>query len=102
MSRYGLQMPQFLKPGQFTLSIQDGVPTIALLGATMSNTSGWSFLNRATLLVVDGPGEEGFLLRRMDSPDADLAPEGWDEAVASTGSVRLLASGVPITAQVIE
>lgn len=102
MSRYGLQMPEFLKPDQFTLSIDDGMPTIALHGATVSNTSGWSFLNRATLLVVDGPGEEGFLLRRMDSPDADLAPRRWDEAVASTGSVRLLASGVRITAHVIE
>lgn len=102
MSRYGLQMPDFLKPDQFTLSIEDGVPTIALHGATVSNTSGWSFLNRATLLVIDGPGEEGFLMPRMDRPDTDLAPEHWDEAVASTGSVRLLASGVPITAQVIE
>jgi hypothetical protein len=102
MSRYGSQMPEFLKPDRFTLSLDDGIPTITLHGATASNTNGWSFLNRATLLVVDGPGEEGFLLRRMDSPGADLAPEGWDEAVASTGSVRLLASGVRITAHVIE
>jgi hypothetical protein len=94
-------MPQFLKPDQFTLSIDDGMPTIALHGATLSSTEGWSFLNRATLLVADGPGEEGFLLPRMASPDEDLAPERWDEAVASTGSVRLLASGARVIAPVI-
>jgi len=101
MSRYGLQMPEFLEPDRFTLSLDGGMPTITLHGTTVSNTSGWSFLNRATLLVLDGPGDEGFLLRRMESADADLTPERWDEAVASTGSVRLLASGVRITADVI-
>ncbi len=69
-------MPDFLKPDQFILGIEDGVPTIALHGATVSNTSGWSFLDRATLLVIDGPGEEGFLLPRMGRPNTDLAPEG--------------------------
>jgi len=101
-SRYFLEMPQFLTPDQFTLSIDDGAPTIALHGATVSNTEGWSFLNRATLLVADGPGEEGFLLPRMAGPDVDLAPELWDETVASAGSVRLLAAGTQIMARVME
>lgn len=101
MARYVLVMPQFLAPEQFTLSIADGAPTITLRGVTVSNTEGWSFLNRVTLLVVDGPGEEGFLLPRLTSPDSDLAPEGWDAAVATTGSVGVLVSGARVLATVI-
>lgn len=95
-------MPQFLKPDQFTMSIADGTPTIAMHEATVTSSEGWSFLNRATLLVADGPGEEGFLMPRMTGSGEDLAPERWDEAVASTRSVRLLTSGALITASVIE
>ena len=83
------------------MSIANGVPTITLHQATVSSTEGWSFLNRATLLVADGPGDEGFLVRRVTSSGEDLAPEGWDESVTSSGSVRLLASGSRITASVI-
>jgi hypothetical protein len=94
-------MPQSLAPEQFTLSIADGAPTITLRGVTVSNADGWSFLNRVTLLVVDGPGEEGFLLPRLTSPDGDLAPEGWDAAVASTGSVEVRVPGARVLATVI-
>ncbi len=59
-------MPQYVDPDQATLSIEEGEPTIALRDVEVSSTEGWSFLNRATLLVVDGPGDEGFLLRRLD------------------------------------
>ena len=48
-------MPQYLKPHQFTLSLDDGTPTIALQEVPGLSTEGWSFLNRATLLVADGP-----------------------------------------------
>lgn len=94
-------MPQFLAPEQFTLSIANGAPTITLRGVTVPNTDGWSFLNRPTLLVVDGPGEEGFLLPRLTSNDGDLAPQGWDAAVASAGSVGILVSGARVLATVI-
>ena len=94
-------MPQHLKPDQFTLSLDDGTPTIALHDVTVLSAEGWSFLNRATLLVADGPGDEGFLLSRV-GPDGDAAPAGWDDAVASTGSVRLLISGAVVVAPVIE
>jgi hypothetical protein len=99
--RYVFVMPQFLAPEQFTLSIANGAPTITLRGVTVSNTDGWSFLNRTTLLVVDGPGEEGFLLPRLTSSDGDLAPQGWDAAVASAGSVGILVSGARVLATVI-
>lgn len=95
-------MPEFLTPEQFTMSIADGAPTITLQGVTVSTTDGWSILNRATLLVVDGPGAEGFLLPRQTGPDGDLAPEGWDAAVASAQSVRVLVSGARFAATVIE
>lgn len=92
MTRYVHVMPQFLTPEQFTLSIADGAPTITLHGVTVSATHDWVLLNRATLFVIDGPGEEGFLLPRMTNHDGDLAPEGWDATVASTGSVEVLVS----------
>jgi hypothetical protein len=95
-------MPQLLTPEQFTMSIADGTPTITLQGVAISTTDGWSILNRATLLVVDGPGEEGFLLPRRTSPDGDLAPEGWDAAVASARSVQVLVSGARVAATVID
>ena len=102
MRRYSHVMPQFLKPEQFTLSIADGAPAITLHGVTVSNIDGWSILNRATLLVVDGPEDEGFLLPRMTSPDVDLAPKGWDSAVSSAKSVGVLVAGTRIVATVIK
>lgn len=95
-------MPEFLKPEQFMLSIEDGAPIITLHDVTVSAVDGWSILNRATLLVVDGPEDEGFLLQRMTNPDVDVAPEGWDSAVASAGSVGVLVSGSRLAATVIE
>lgn len=95
-------MPQLVPPEQFTMDLADGTPTITLPGLTVTTTDGWSILNRATLIVVDGPGEEGFLLPRRTGPAGDLAPEGWDDAVAAAGSVHVLASGARVTAIVIE
>jgi hypothetical protein len=95
-------MPQFLRPEQFTLSLEGGTPIIHLDGMTVSSSHGWSVLSRATLLVVDGPGDEGFLLGRMTSPGADLAPEGWDAAVSSAGFVEVSVAGVRFAAAVVE
>ena len=100
--RYSHDMPESLKPEQFTLSMEDGAPLITLHGVTVSNVDGWSVLNRTTLLVVDGPEDEGFLLPRMTSPDVDLAPKGWDAAVSSAKLVGVLVSGTRIAATVIE
>ena len=86
--RYVHVLPQFLKSSEFKLSLTKGAPTITLHGVSLSRTDGWSLLNRATLLVVDGPDDEGFLLPRMTSPDSDMSPEGWDEAGRSRGIGR--------------
>ena len=53
-------MPQLLTPEQFTMDIADGAPTITVQGVTVSTTDGWSILNRATLIVVDGPARRAF------------------------------------------
>jgi hypothetical protein len=97
-----LRMPQLLTPDRFTLLIERGAPVITLHGVSVSAGDGWSFLNRATLLVVDGPGDEGFLLPRMITEGDDLAPEGWDTAVAGTGSVTIVGPGARFTVKVIE
>ena len=97
-----LRMPQLLTPDRFTLLIERGSPVITLEGVSVSAGDGWSFLNRATVLVVDGPGDEGFLLPRMVNEGGDLAPEGWDAAVAGAGSVTIVGSGARFAAKVIE
>lgn len=65
----------------------------------------WSLLNRATLLVVDGPGDAGFLLPRI-GPAGDLAPVGWDPAVEHAAGAHVVfgdEAGAPATfAQAIE
>jgi hypothetical protein len=67
----------------------DGSAAVRLSGFTIKNRVGWSVLPRLTLVVVDGPGDEGFLLRRMDRTGADHAPPGWDDAVDRHGGVWL-------------
>jgi hypothetical protein len=39
----------------------------------------WSMLSRVTMLVIDGPGEAGLLMRL--GPEGDVTPAGWDNAV---------------------
>lgn len=100
--RYVPVVPQFLEPDQFSLCVVAGVPQISLDGVTISATDGWSLLNRATLIVVDGPGDEGFLLPRHTGPDGDHAPEGWDAAVAAQGSVEVYLADAQVSAKVLE
>ncbi|EAP97823.1 hypothetical protein JNB_12703 [Janibacter sp. HTCC2649] len=95
-------MPQFVEPDSVSLNLNEGEPTITLSDVEISSAEGWSFLNRATLLVVDGPDDEGFLLRRLTEQGGDIAPAGWDEAVKAHGSVTVLASGTRIVATALE
>jgi hypothetical protein len=75
-------MPTALPPEAIRFEVRDGVPvlTLAVDPPTDLTPDGWSVLNRLTLFLVDGPGDAGFLLPRL-SPEGDLAPTGWDEAV---------------------
>jgi hypothetical protein len=82
-------MVSFVPPEQCSFSVDDGDAVIRLAGVTVSATQGWSLLNRATLVVVDGPGDEGFLVRRASPDGSDSAPDGWDSSVAAGGGAWL-------------
>jgi len=75
-------MPEFLPPEAAGFEVRDGVPVIVLAVELPERVveGEWSVLRRMTMLVVDGPGESGFLLPRL-GPDGDVVPDGWDEAV---------------------
>jgi hypothetical protein len=62
--------------------LRDGAPVIRLAVdvPTEAVAGPWSLLNRLTLIVVDGPGDVGFLLSRADA-GGDVTPPGWDDAV---------------------
>ena len=93
-------MPSYVDPQCVVFTLVEGVPTLTLTGVEVTRTEGWSLLNRATLVVVDGPDDEGFLVRRLGADGADLAPHGWDDAVAARGSVDVAASAVRLVAVV--
>jgi hypothetical protein len=82
-------MVSFVPPEQCSFSLEDGDAVITLTGVTVSATDGWSLLNRATLVVVDGPGDEGFLVRRLSPDGTDHAPAGWDSSVDAGGGAWL-------------
>lgn len=75
-------MPEFLPPTSASFALHDGTPSIHLdLEAPEGAAGGpWGLLSRATLCVIDGPGDLGYLLPRM-AAGPDPAPPGWDEAV---------------------
>ena len=94
-------VPEFLTSDRFVLELVDGHPTVTLRDAHVSSSEGWSFLNRLTVLVIDGPGEEGFLLPRHVDTGGDPAPAGWDSAIERTGVVAVHASGTQFAARVL-
>ncbi|MEJ3750823.1 hypothetical protein WEI85_47320 [Actinomycetes bacterium KLBMP 9797] len=75
-------MPEFLPPEAARFEIRGGVPviTLAVDPPAAAADGEWSMLSRMTMLIVDGPGEAGFLLPRL-GPDGDVTPPGWDDAV---------------------
>ena len=80
-----------LPPEAARFEIQDGTPVLALAVEVPADVAAaeWTVLNRLTMVVVDGPGDAGFLLPRM-KPDGDAAPEGWDEAVDRAGGSHVV------------
>ena len=80
-----------LPPEAARFEIRDGAPVLAL-GVDVPDSldaADWGVMNRLTLIVVDGPGDAGFLLPRM-TPGGDAAPDGWDDAVDSAGGVQVV------------
>jgi hypothetical protein len=84
-------MPTFLPPEAARFELRDGAPVIVLDVDVPDGvaTGPWSLLNRLTMFVVDGPGDEGFLLPRLGQ-GGDLAPAGWDDAVERTAGSRVV------------
>jgi hypothetical protein len=75
-----------LPPEAARFEVRDAVPVLTLAvdvpGEVVDGP--WALMNRLTLVVVDGPGDAGFLLPRL-TPGGDAAPAGWDEAVDRAG-----------------
>ena len=89
-------MPDLLPPEAARFEIRDGAPVLALAVEVPADDAAgeWSLLNRLTLVVVDGPGDAGFLLPRM-AAGGDAAPEGWDEAVDRAGGSHVIFGDAP-------
>jgi hypothetical protein len=83
-------MASFVPPESSTFRIEEGGAFAELAGATVASPVGWSLLSRATMVVLDGPGDEGFLLRRCDRLGGDRAPPDWDAAVERHGGAWML------------
>ena len=95
-------MADLVTPDGFTLVIEGGVPVVRIPSASTSQLEGWSILNRATVVVVDGPGDEGFLLPRVAGDgDRDTAPDGWDEAVDAADSALAFLGDTEIRAKIL-
>lgn len=97
-------MPEMIPPEAVTLCVEHGEPVIRIAGARAREVDGWGFLHRRTLVIIDGPGDEGFLVPRAvaaDAPDPD--EEEWDAALstATTVKVRFTDTGQEIDAEVL-
>jgi hypothetical protein len=90
------RVPAFITPDSARFQLQDGVPvlTLAVDAPSAVGAGEWSVLNRLTLFVVDGPGDAGFVLPRFGE-EGDIAPPGWDEAVAAAGGSHVVFGTAP-------
>jgi hypothetical protein len=86
-------MPSFVPPETSTFAVEAGKARSALVGFSVTNRQGWSVVPRATLIVFDGPDEEGFLLPRLDEHGIDRAPPEWDAAVERHRGAWLVVDG---------
>jgi hypothetical protein len=75
-------MPHLVTPDQARFEVRDGAPVVVLAVKPPPEVrhGDWSILNRFTLIVVDGPGDSGYMLPRL-SPTGDIVPPEWDRAV---------------------
>ncbi|NHA68118.1 hypothetical protein [Phycicoccus flavus] len=94
-------MAEHLRPDRFDLAVVDGTPVVTLIGVRLDSTASWRLLNRATLVVVDGPEDEGFLLPRHLGDGTDVAPSGWDDAVDAHGGAEVTAGPERVRAALV-
>jgi hypothetical protein len=84
----------FITPDVVRFQLRDGVPVLTLAVDAPDVEGEWSVLNRLTLFVVDGPGDAGFVLPRFGE-EGDIAPPGWDDAVADAGGSHVVFGTTP-------
>lgn len=84
-------MPDLLPPESARFELRDGTPVLTLAVDPPAELADgdWGIMSRLTLVVVDGPGDAGFLLPRR-TPHGDAAPIGWDEAIDRAGGSHVL------------
>jgi hypothetical protein len=80
-----------LPPEAARFELREGTPVLTLsVDPPAELTAGdWGVMSRLTMVVVDGPGDAGFLLPRL-TPGGDAAPDGWDEAIDRVGGSHVL------------
>ena len=73
--------------------IHDDLPALHAPNGNMPTCHGWQIMARATLCLVDGPGDAGCLMPTLtgpaDSGDVSDMPE-WCAAVASAGGAVVI------------
>ena len=84
-------MPNLVPPEAARFAVRDGAPLLALDVEVPADLAAgpWVLMNRLTMVVVDGPGDTGFLLPRL-TPHGDAAPDGWDAAVDRAGGSQVI------------
>lgn len=80
-------MPEFLPADSVSFVIEGEMPLLrlAVAGPGSSTSDGWSVHSMMSMCVVDGPGDQGYLIARFGPQGADIAPDGWDAAVQRAG-----------------
>lgn len=74
-------MPSFVHPDSATFAVEDGKAVVRTSGVRVEAASPWSLLSQPTLLVIDGPEDEGFLFARVAPDGTTHTPAEWDDAV---------------------
>lgn len=81
-----------------TFTVEEGRPVIRLglpLPDGAPPAAAWSLLNGHTMVVVDGPGDEGYLLLRRLPDGTDFTPADWDQAVGQAGGAHVVFGAQP-------
>ena len=82
----------FVDDSLVTFDVVDGhaVLSLAVDVPAELDADGWSALVKQTLIVADGPGDAGYLVKRLDTNGTDRAPDGWDAAVERRDALTLV------------
>lgn len=92
-------MPSFVDPSRIVYDFDGDRPRILVdvAAADSWGQEGWGLLLRLTMVVVDGPDGEGYLLgRAVEMPEGvhDPAPWGWERAVVDADGVMVSLGGI--------